>query len=163
VRRARAARLAQARGAARPAAAGSARSPTAAARSAAVGIPVLPVPGSGVVLGVCGTRARRLDGSRRLGDAQQVEQSTAKRNREAWIMQLRFLGKDTTNDQSPTLYDTDETYDGKDVYVVQGWKVTDAETLAQLDMPEHETAVIVPKALMKYLPKATDGADTDQA
>lgn len=78
-------------------------------------------------------------------------------------MRLRFLGKDTTNDQSPTLYDTDETYNGKQVYVIQGWTVADAETLAQLDMPEHETAIIVPKALMKYLPKATDGADTDQA
>ncbi|MFI0482745.1 hypothetical protein [Actinomadura sp. 9N215] len=62
----------------------------------------------------------------------------------------------------PTLYDADETYNGKEVYVIQGWKVADAETLAQLDMPEHETAIIEPKGLMKHLPKATDGADTDQ-
>jgi hypothetical protein len=77
-------------------------------------------------------------------------------------MRLRFLGKDTTNDQSPTLYDTDDIYGGKEVYVIQGWKVSDTETLAQLDMPDHETAIIVPKALMQYLPKAADGADADQ-
>lgn len=45
-------------------------------------------------------------------------------------MKLRFLGKETTGDQSPTLYDTDE-----DRFVVQGWKITDPDTLAQLDPP----------------------------
>ena len=37
-------------------------------------------------------------------------------------MKLRFLGKDSTPTNSPTLYATDQNS-----YVVQGWIVTDAE------------------------------------
>jgi hypothetical protein len=32
--------------------------------------------------------------------------------------------------------------------VVQGWKVMDSDTLAQLDIPEHETVIEIPKALL---------------
>jgi hypothetical protein len=67
-------------------------------------------------------------------------------------MQIRFLGKETEGGNSPTLYDTDE-----DMYVVQGWTVDDQETLEQLGLPDGETAVIVPKALMRHLPKEDDG------
>jgi hypothetical protein len=75
-------------------------------------------------------------------------------------MKLRFLGKETTSDQSPTLYESD-----RDTYVVQGWKVTDAEALSQLSLPVHETVVEVPKALMKHLREATvhDGGSADHA
>ncbi len=69
-------------------------------------------------------------------------------------MRLRFLGKDSTPGDSPTLYETD-----RGTYVVQGWKVTDAETLAQMRIPDNEECVEIPKALMKYLPKAEHGAD----
>jgi hypothetical protein len=62
-------------------------------------------------------------------------------------MTLRFLGKVTESGNSPTLYAADQ-----DTYVVQGWVVKDPETLAQLALPEGETAVIVPKELMNYLP-----------
>jgi hypothetical protein len=62
-------------------------------------------------------------------------------------MTLRFLGKVTESGNSPTLYATDQ-----DTYVVQGWVVSDPETLAQLALPEGETAVIVPKELMNHLP-----------
>lgn len=97
-------------------------------------------------------------------------------------MRLTFLGKDTVNGGSPTLFATD-----RDTYVVQGWKVpgddlsveiperllgfleegtrldaalrdlglgtyrltgsvvTDPETLAQMDIPGHETAIEVGK------------------
>jgi hypothetical protein len=68
-------------------------------------------------------------------------------------VQLRFLGKETEGGNSPTLFDTDE-----DMYVIQGWTVDDPDTLAQLRLPEGETAVIVPKALMRHLPKEDDGA-----
>lgn len=68
-------------------------------------------------------------------------------------MKLRFLGKDTRDGGSPTLYDTDATIDGRAVYVVQGWKISDPETLAQLDLPDHETAIAVPKGLMRHLPR----------
>lgn len=72
-------------------------------------------------------------------------------------MKLRFLGKETDGGQSPTLYDTDEQMNGKDVYVIQGWRITDPDTLAQLDLPAHETVVAVPKKLMDHLPKGTHG------
>jgi hypothetical protein len=35
------------------------------------------------------------------------------------------------------------------VYVVHGWRITDAEALTQLDMPEHETAVEIPAELLR--------------
>ena len=68
-------------------------------------------------------------------------------------MQLRFLGKVTEGGNSPSLYDTDE-----DMYVIQGWTIDDQETLSQLRLPEGEIAVVVPKALMRHLPKENDGA-----
>ncbi|MCI0688678.1 MAG: hypothetical protein L0Y54_15800 [Sporichthyaceae bacterium] len=63
-------------------------------------------------------------------------------------MQLRFLGKETVSGGSPTLYDIDE-----DQYIVQGYKVTDPDVLAQLDIPDHETVIAIPKKLMSHLPK----------
>lgn len=68
-------------------------------------------------------------------------------------MKLRFLGKVTEGGNSPTLYDTDE-----DVYLIQGWTVENPETLSELALPDGETAVIVPKALMEHLPKEAHGA-----
>jgi hypothetical protein len=63
------------------------------------------------------------------------------------IMKLTFLGKDSTPNDSPTLYATD-----RDTYLVQGYTVTDPEALAQMRIPDGETVVEVPKRLMKYLP-----------
>jgi hypothetical protein len=68
-------------------------------------------------------------------------------------MELRFLGKVTESGNSPTLYDTDQ-----DMYLVQGWVVDDPGVLADLALPAGETAVVVPKELMKYLPKEGRGA-----
>jgi hypothetical protein len=62
-------------------------------------------------------------------------------------MDLRFLGKVTESGNSPTLYATDQ-----DTYVIQGWVVDDPEIRSRLSLPDGETAVIVPKELMKYLP-----------
>src|SRR5262249_31349599 len=45
-------------------------------------------------------------------------------------MKLTFLGTSSENGQCPTFYATD-----RGTYVVQGWKITDAEALAKLDMP----------------------------
>lgn len=67
-------------------------------------------------------------------------------------MKLRFLGKNSTPDESPTLYATDQ-----DSYVVQGWMVTDADILARLPVPDDETIVEVPAALLDHL--AADGLD----
>jgi len=68
-------------------------------------------------------------------------------------MNLRFLGKETQGGGSPTLFEADETMNGKDIYVIQGWRITDPAVLAQLDIPSHEAVVAVPKRLMRYLPK----------
>ena len=61
-------------------------------------------------------------------------------------MKLTFLGKDSTPNDSPTLYATD-----RDTYLVQGYLV-DPEALAQMRIPNGETVVEVPKRLMRYLP-----------
>jgi hypothetical protein len=67
-------------------------------------------------------------------------------------MKLRFLGKDSTPTNSPTLYATDQNS-----YVVQGCIVTDAVTLARLNVPDDESIVEVPAALLDHL--ALDGLD----
>ena len=61
-------------------------------------------------------------------------------------MELHFLGKVTESGNSPTLYGTDAIMFGKEVFVVQGWKVTDPGALAQLRLPDHEAVVAVPPA-----------------
>jgi hypothetical protein len=63
-------------------------------------------------------------------------------------MELRFLGRETTGGQSPTLYVTEQGS-----YVVQGWIVTDADILAMLDLAEDETLVEVYARLMTHLAK----------
>ena len=64
-------------------------------------------------------------------------------------MQLTFLGSTSNNGGSPTLFGTD-----RDSYLIQGWKVLDVDTLAQLNLPEHETVIEVPKALLRSAPPA---------
>lgn len=63
-------------------------------------------------------------------------------------MEIRFLGKETEHLNSPTLYATDQ---GR--YLIQGWKVTDPEILAKLDVPESETVVEIYARLMIHLAK----------
>jgi hypothetical protein len=65
-------------------------------------------------------------------------------------MQLRFLGKNSTPGDSPTLYATDHS-----TYVVQGWIVTAGDILAKLTIPNGETVVEVPTELFEHL--ANDG------
>jgi hypothetical protein len=69
-------------------------------------------------------------------------------------VRLRFLGKESTPTNSPTLYATDQ-----DSYVIQGWIVTDESILAQLVVPDDETIVEVPAALLDYL--HLDGSDAE--
>jgi hypothetical protein len=73
-------------------------------------------------------------------------------------VELRFLGKVTDGGNSPTLFDTDEIMFDRAVYILQGWKITDPQALAMLNLPEHEAAIAVPKELMRYLPKENHGA-----
>jgi len=67
-------------------------------------------------------------------------------------VRLRFLGKESTPTNSPTLYASDG-----DTYVVQGWIVTDQAVLAGLAVGDHETVVEVPPGLLSFL--AVDGLD----
>lgn len=64
-------------------------------------------------------------------------------------MKLRFLGSTSTGGQSPTLYETDH-----ETFVIQGWKVLDAEALSAMNIPDHETAIEVPKALLNFTPRS---------
>lgn len=62
-------------------------------------------------------------------------------------MKLTLLTSESKNGQSPTLYATD-----RGTYVVQGWRLTDAEALSAMDIPGHETAVEIPAALLRFAP-----------
>ncbi|MGX7670441.1 hypothetical protein [Plantactinospora sp. DSM 117369] len=57
------------------------------------------------------------------------------------------MGKESTGGQSPTLYATD-----RDSYVVQGWRVADAELLP-CEETQDTTVVEVPPTLMGHLAK----------
>jgi len=61
-------------------------------------------------------------------------------------MELTVLGSTSINGDCPTLYATD-----RGTYVVQGVKL-DARVLAQMTLPDHETAVEIPAALLKFAP-----------
>jgi hypothetical protein len=66
-------------------------------------------------------------------------------------MKLTFLGTTSINGACPNLYATD-----RGTYVVQGYKITDAAALATLHergMPDYETAVEVPAALLRFVPE----------
>ncbi len=63
-------------------------------------------------------------------------------------MKLRFLGKNSTPGDSPTLYASDQ-----DTYVIQGWKVYANDLLMQLDVPAGQTVIEVPTELFEHLSK----------
>lgn len=63
-------------------------------------------------------------------------------------MKIKFLGSTSTTGQCPDLYETDQG-----TYLVQGARVTDPEVLAVLrerGLPDHETVVEIPKALIGF-------------
>ena len=63
-------------------------------------------------------------------------------------VKLTFLGTSSENGQCPTFFATD-----RGTFVVQGWKVTDPDAIAQMDIPAHETAVEIPAELLRYAPR----------
>ena len=63
-------------------------------------------------------------------------------------MKLTFLGESSGKSGCPRLYATD-----RDTFVVQGWKLLDAEALAGLDVPDHETVVEIPLGLLDFAVK----------
>lgn len=48
-----------------------------------------------------------------------------------------------------------------DKYLVQGLKVLDDERLSQLDVPDHETVVEIPKYMTQYFPEVRGGGRAD--
>ena len=66
-------------------------------------------------------------------------------------MKLTFVRKTIKSqvNNCPSLYRTD-----RDTFVVQGWRVSDPEALAQLDIPAHETVVEVPVDVLAEVAKA---------
>ncbi|MFC4056184.1 hypothetical protein ACFOY4_41415 [Actinomadura syzygii] len=65
-------------------------------------------------------------------------------------MHARFLGKDPDSQvgNSPTLFATDRT--DRVTYIAQGWRVTDAQALADIGpVPEHETLIEIPEDVLK--------------
>jgi hypothetical protein len=65
-------------------------------------------------------------------------------------VELTWLGTESGEDGCPTAFATNHG-----TYVVQGWKVTDPTALAEMrrrGLPDHETAVEIPAALLKHLP-----------
>jgi hypothetical protein len=66
-------------------------------------------------------------------------------------MRLIHLATESNVTGCPALYATD-----RDTFVVQGWKVTDPDAIADLiDVRENETYVEIPKELLRH---AGDGA-----
>ncbi|GAA2441643.1 hypothetical protein GCM10010388_33460 [Streptomyces mauvecolor] len=53
--------------------------------------------------------------------------------------------RECRNGTCPTLWGTKDAKE----YGVQGYVITDPERLAQLDLPERETAVVVPAAVLE--------------
>jgi hypothetical protein len=70
-------------------------------------------------------------------------------------MALHMLGKDPESPEgkSATVYYDDVT----DRYLVQGLKVVDEERLSQMDLPDHETVVEIPKYMVKFFPEVSGG------
>ncbi|WP_052852296.1 hypothetical protein [Streptomyces avicenniae] len=68
-------------------------------------------------------------------------------------MALIKLGKDPESKvgESPTLYFDEDS----DTYLMQSWRVTDAERLSQMDIPAHETVVEFPRRMMQFFPEVT--------
>ncbi len=62
-------------------------------------------------------------------------------------MKLTHLGTSSDINSCPTLYATD-----RGTFVVQGWKVTDPEALSAMNVPDHESAVEIPAALLRFTP-----------
>lgn len=75
-----------------------------------------------------------------------MTQHSATSRRESAV-RLTFIGKDPESNPtgSPTVYRTD-----RGSWVVQGWVVTDRAALAQMDIPEGETAVEIPDRMLQF-------------
>lgn len=51
--------------------------------------------------------------------------------------------------------------DTTDSYLVQGLRVLDRERLTQMDIPEHETVVEIPRRMVQFFLEVKSGKATD--
>ena len=65
-------------------------------------------------------------------------------------MKVTFLGTGSQDGSCPSVYATD-----RGTWVIQGYRVADAEALSMMDIPSHETVVEIPAELLPYLPRPT--------
>ncbi|HUY50198.1 MAG TPA: hypothetical protein VMV92_31585 [Streptosporangiaceae bacterium] len=67
-------------------------------------------------------------------------------------MRLTLIGSDPDSNPtgSPTVYRSDRS-----TWIVQGWVVSDPEALAQMDIPDGETAVEIPDRIVPFLRQGT--------
>ena len=75
-------------------------------------------------------------------------------------MKLTWLGTESGEDGCPSLFLTDRLHEGEPTVIVQGWRVEDADALAEMQrrgLPAHETAVEVPLRLFRHAPQAAEG------
>jgi hypothetical protein len=63
-------------------------------------------------------------------------------------MKVAFLGSGSQEGSCPSVYATD-----RGTWVIQGYRVDDAEALSMMDIPPHETVVEIPVELLPYLPR----------
>ncbi len=71
-------------------------------------------------------------------------------------MTLRFVGKDplTHVNGSPTVWLDETTGD----YILQGWVITDAQTLAEVgQVPPGELVMRFPRRMTSFFPEVGDG------
>lgn len=78
-------------------------------------------------------------------------------------MRVTFLGKDpgSIEGESPTLFATDRT--DRVTYIAQGWKVTDAQALADIGpVPDHETLTEIPEDVLKMYARRYLGQEAER-
>lgn len=69
-------------------------------------------------------------------------------------MKLTFRGTSSSSGSCPSVFETD-----RGTLVVQGWRVTDREAIDAMKargLPDHETAVEIPVALLAHFPRSRD-------
>ena len=70
-------------------------------------------------------------------------------------MTLRFIGIDpnTDGDNCPTVWVDEITGD----YILQGWRITEPETLAEIGkIPDRETVVRFPRRMARFFLESSD-------
>ena len=70
-------------------------------------------------------------------------------------MALRFIGIDpnTDGDNCPTVWLDQATGD----YILQGWRITEPETLAEIgDIPDRETVMRFPRRMARFFLETID-------